>query len=323
MAITSSIGYGGPVYDTEIPTWAKALGGLDYTVFDETSWKVTAVGAAARTVQVAAGTGAGRGITDASDGTGDTVVLPNPASGSLWHLIVARRTAGDAETTFTYCPGATTPEAAIALRSTFESTAGAEDDQPLALVRVTKDTSPVQGLIDVRCWQANGGLYGAHEHVRLYLSRPGTQVMIGTDLWTYAVQASGTGSEWRRTPLLQPLNLLAAGGALAPAGGSMPTGATVYFQAGSNVNMTDAAGYARVTFPVPFPNGLLTVVVGNGDQSVDRLVGETLSMGVAGHPWHIGQRDFFVYGVERPRSTWPNLHTGGLRHRVNWFAIGW
>lgn len=204
MAITS-IGYGGPVSETQIPTWARALGGLDYGVRDPGSWKVTAAGSGARTVQVAGGGGTGRGITDASTG-GEVVQLANPAAGSRWYVVCARRdTQGPGgATTFGYVgdsdpssAGAVDPTAAINARKTFETTAGTIDEQPLALVRVTRDNPTVQAPIDVRCWQANGGAVGASDYVRGYLNRPGTMLLIDNALWVLRVTPAGAAA-WLR-----------------------------------------------------------------------------------------------------------------------------
>jgi len=312
MAITS-IGYGGPVNEAQVPTWARALGGLDYAVMDAAAWKVTAVGAAARTVQVAAGRGVGRGIYDVSDEPVQ-VVLPNPASGQLWHLVVARRdtTAPGGTTTFTYADGAADPWAALALRHTFETTAGITDDQPLALVRVQKDTAAIVQVQPMRCWQANGGTVGESDYVRGYLEREGTQMWVGRDLWVRGVTAAGA-AEWVRTLLQRPVNLLAAGSAIA--GGALPAGVPVMVQAGTHVGTTDANGFAILNLPTPFPNGLLTAVLSSGDgQATGSTVFQVSQTSGTG-----SNRTRVVYAAYSP----PNNRRPNILHRVNWVAFGW
>lgn len=329
MAAPVSKGYGGSIDQFEVPLWARALGGLDYAVRDEASWKVTQVPAAARTVSVPVGEGAGKGIGDTTD-EAYSIPLPNPAAGQRYHVVCARRTKVGASgaTTFGYVgdatpatAGSTDPWAAIAARRTFETGDKTVDEQPLALVRVAYNEPDVKEVIDLRCWQANGGAVGASDYVRGYLNRPGTQVMIGTDLWSRVVLADGNPG-WQRTPLLRPVNLLAAGASIA--GGAVPAGAPVYMQAGTFTATTDASGAARLVFPAPFPNGLLTVQLSPGDAGVERSVaGDILSFVPAGGSDGIGDRVSVKYLALRSRGTSPVLATGGLAHRVNWLAVGW
>jgi len=210
MAITSSVGYGGQVTEAQIPVWARALGGLDYSVSTATSWKVEVVGAAARTVSIPAGEGTGRGITDKSNG-GDQVQVPVLAGGAdlRYDLIVARRnTAGSGGTTsFTYVTGTADPVAAFGMRRTFEADETL-DDQPLALVRVNASApNVIAEVIDLRCWQANGGAVGASDYVREYLNRLGTHLTIGTTTWVRRVGSTGL-PEWVSDP--RPLTKVAA-----------------------------------------------------------------------------------------------------------------
>lgn len=317
MTITSSKGYGGTVGENDTPVWARALGGLDYGVLDAGSWKVTTVPASARTVQVAAGQGMGRGIYDVSNGSAaDQVQLPNPPSGQLWHAVVVRRDTSPNPgglTTFGYGPGASTPRLAIEARATFAS--GTVDEQPIALARVERNNAQILELLDVRCWSANGGLVGASDHVRWYLDRVGTQVTIGTDLWTYGRDAHQGVVDWSRTPLLRPVNLLAAGSAIA--GGAVPGGAPMYVQGGTWVATTDGNGFRVLPLPAPFPNGLLTAVLTPGDGNATGAT--TFPMTQYGSP---------AVGSDRTRIVYAAYGTNGVRrpsllHRVNWVALGW
>lgn len=323
MAITS-LGYDGQITELDVPVWARALGGLDYAVRDAASWKVTTVPASARTVQVAPGGGYGRGIADESD-TAVSVPLPNPSAGTRWYVICARRATAGAggATTLTYVgastpasAGAVDPWAAIAQRAAFETTAGATDEQPLALVRITRDIPAVQQVIDIRCWQANGGVVAADDYARGYLDRPGTQVMIGTDLWVRAVTGTGD-TEWRRSALLRPVNLLGAGPAAA--GGTVPAGASIYMQAGNHATRSDSNGRVALVFPVAFPNGLLSIVITSGDAIATGGTTFPVDHSPQGGNNLTAHRSRVYYSVIGPNNT----RRVNAQHRINWIAIGW
>jgi hypothetical protein len=82
---------------------------------------------------------------------------------------------------------------------------------------------------------------------------------------------------------------------------------------------SDGAGYSRVTFQKPFPNGLLTVITTNGDSSIDRARGKQFTMPISGIPWDNGRLNDFVYVVQGENG----VNYGNQLHRVNWIAIGW
>jgi hypothetical protein len=93
-------------------------------------------------------------------------------------------------------------------------------------------------------------------------------------------------------------NLSSVGGATVN-----PSTTPMIWQAGSTI-VTTAAGVATVTFPKPFPNGLLTVQVTNGDSSScgGQAIWEGSGASVTGFPIYNG---------------------GNGTCRVNWVAIGW
>ncbi|GAB2698315.1 hypothetical protein [Thalassiella azotivora] len=151
----SSIGYDfttdGPVTE---PEWALAAThhGAPYAVDGATSWRVEIVAGQDRTVRIKAGRGYGHGILDTSDAdeTRQLPVVSGAAGTHRWDLIVARRNWQP--------PGGVTAFASIQGTSSEAIPAGrlrgpgVEDDQPLALVRVTSGQQLPTALIDLRCW---------------------------------------------------------------------------------------------------------------------------------------------------------------------------
>ncbi|MGN8245230.1 gp53-like domain-containing protein [Cellulomonas soli] len=318
MPITS-IGYAGQVTEANTADWLAAV--AEYGVVGAADWRVSAVPLADRTVQVAAGAGWGKAISDTSVETVNLTLDPVTSGSTRWDLITAHRDRAGTSglTTFGVVEGNADPLSAIAARARFGPTSDA-DDQPLALARIDAGSTDIKELRDLRCWSANGGMCAVDELVLQYLTRPGTRVQIGTSTWSRVIGSQGNPT-WVETPLSSPLNVFGAGSLLD---GNLPASPKFLLQAGTQVAITDASGYARLTFPKPFPNGLLTAILTNGDSNIDRTAaGDVLQMSIAGNPWGTGSRTNVVYAVMRPRASWAALNTGGLLHRVNWLAIGW
>jgi len=106
------------------------------------------------------------------------------------------------------------------------------------------------------------------------------------------------GSVWRR-----PVTV--GGGSLV--GAATPTAeAAVFSQRGSRLGTVDTAGNGfNVTFPFPFPNGVLDLQVTNGDGALSgRILG-------------LVDVNLSSFGVK-----WENVATAGTR-RINFDAIGW
>lgn len=179
MAITSSVGYGGSIDETE---WARmaSLLGASYGVVGPDDWRVTTVPAADRTVAIAAGTGWGRGVRDINDGPvtlqGDVV-----ATGSRWDLVVARRDweLDGGKTTFEIVKGGATKQ----LPAGRLVGPGVLDDQPIALVRFTAGQQLPTELVDLRCWPGNGGLVAVAMEALAYLDDVGSRVSVGGFTW--------------------------------------------------------------------------------------------------------------------------------------------
>lgn len=259
MTDPTSIGYGGTITEDNWADIAPHLG-FEYGVSNAASWQVTTVPASTRTVAVAPGTGWGRGVVDtlaaAVQLTHDIV----STSGAFrYDLIVAHRdwSGTGGTTTFTIVKGTVlNDDGTSALNARSKRTGpGTTDDQPIALVRIDYNQTVPSDVKDLRIWQSNSGAIADAtngQYVLQYLTAPGSEVIIGTDRWLLL-----TDGTWRRTPLLNPVNLLAAGASLA--GGTPPAGAPTYMQAGTPSVTTNSNGDFTVVFPVPFPNGLLSV----------------------------------------------------------------
>ena len=95
--------------------------------------------------------------------------------------------------------------------------------------------------------------------------------------------------------------------------GSANVGQQLLVQAGTDVITTDAAGLHQVTFPVAFPNSLISVVVLGGDAgnnrtdvyTVDIANSNTTKFGIALNVCNTGANDANVPA-----------------RRINWIAVG-
>jgi hypothetical protein len=293
--------------------------GSSYGVDGITDFKVTAHPSTPLTVNVAAGTAWGHGVLDVSDAT-VSVTCNAPAAGtSRYDLICIRRDwtpAVGGPTTITKVEGGSTK----AIPAGREHDPGTLDDQPLALVLWTAgQTQPTQ-IVDLRCWQGDGGVLAVDALARDYLDRLGTKVNIGGVVWQYTI-GSGDLAVWTKMTEVGSVELYGFGGALeyTPAAGQT----AFKIQAGTAVNQTDGSGFARITFPRPFPNGLLTCVLTNGDSSIDRSISRVMSFAPAGLPHHPGRKAEVVYSVAYPDANGIYQRITNQLHRVDWVAIGW
>lgn len=299
--------------------WAKAhphIGSSEYGVDGPGDFKVTAHPSTPYAVNVAAGKAWGHGILDES-GDITTVVCDAPAVGvTRWDLVAIRRDwtpLAGGPTSVTKVAGGTSKEIPAAR----ENTPGTLDDQPLYLVKwVGGQTQPVD-LVDLRCWAGNGGMFAVNDLVRTYLTRVGTEVNINGAVWTLQIAANDT-TAWVKASEIGKIPLFGVGSAIDGAIAELAsTGFLI--QTGTAVRYTDNSGYARLTFPNPFPNGLLTVITTNGDASIDRSRGRTYTYPVAGSPFDSGRKQDFVYCMQDSAGG----NAANALHRVNWIAIGW
>lgn len=308
-----SWGYDGPVQEGPWSLLASMFGS-PYNVADGLDQlRVTAVAGADRTISVAPGAASCYGVVASSDSAVQKQ-FATVSSGTRWDMVVLRYDWTTNATSVEIVQGATDDMAAFNARFKTRAT---KVDQPLALVQIAAGGALTQ-LIDLRAWASGTGMVAAHDYARRYLDQLGTEVRIGDIVWQYGIGPSGTVQWYRRTDPVADIGMFAAG---APLSGTLSPDGVYKIQAGTQAVRTDAAGYARITFPKPFPNGLLSIVITDGDQSISRGNGDTFIFGVSGTPWNTGTKDYVVYSVMR--VTQPGRNTGGLLHRANWVAIGW
>jgi len=314
MALTS-VYYDGPVTETDR---AKNLAGAaEYGVYGPGDFKVTAHPSIPYAVLVKAGRAHGHGVTDTA--AEDQVVQCDPiSSGTRWDLITVRRdwrnALGGPSTLMALQAGADP-----AIPATRKVGPGVEDDQPLFLVKWQGGTSAPIQFIDLRVWAGNGGLFANDDMVRTYLSTVGTEVNIKGAIWRLTIGANES-LAWVKSGETGKIPLFGAGSPVM--GGPVPPpGAQFFIQSGSKVSNADAAGYAAVEFPNPFPNGVLYANAENGDASIDAVRGTMIQLPNAGAPdWpNPVTLTRFVYAVE----SWSGTKIPGALHRANWIAIGW
>ncbi len=184
----SSIGYAGTVNDRQWAGMHPRVGQAAYGVAGFADWRVTAA-AGTRVVQVAAGTGWGRGIMDTTDAVEVLPSLASVPSGTRWDLIVARRDWDAKTTTFKVVAGGSTK--AIPPRTV--SLFGGVDEQPLALVRVSAGSSAIAEIVDLRVFTGAGGAYARDELALQYNTQTGTVLRIGDVEYSRVLNGSGTG----------------------------------------------------------------------------------------------------------------------------------
>lgn len=191
MAITS-VGYAGTVDDTEWPLVTRYAGGATYNVAGSGDFAATP-GVGDRAVQIAAGTAAGHGVVDVSDGP-VTLLLPSVSSGDRWDLIGLERDWASGVSSIVRVAGS----ASKAIPSRPDDP-GVEDVQPLWLVRVRAGQTTVQEFVDLRVWVGDGGAFANDDLVRSYVTRVGTVLTIGSDVWSRVIGSTGA-AEWSREP---------------------------------------------------------------------------------------------------------------------------
>lgn len=178
MSITS-LGYENTIFDDgDWANYAPFVAGAVYGVH-QNGWEPSA-GVGIRAVAIAAGDGWGWGIKDHNSAT-VTLNHASVSSGQRYDLVVAHRNWATSTTSFEIIQGNSTR--AIPTRDT---TPGTEDDQPIALVRVVPG-SVVAEVIDLRVWKE----YARDALVLNYMKRVGTQLRIGSSLWSCELNSSG------------------------------------------------------------------------------------------------------------------------------------
>lgn len=293
MAITS-IGYAGQITAANWPqfSWNLVAG---YTLGAASHLKVTAT-TGDRTVAIANGVAVGAGVMDTCTSL-TPISLPSVSSGSRWDLIALRRNWSTNTTTVVRVAGSATR----VIPAAREATPGTIDDQPLALVRVAAGSTLIQEIVDLRIWVADGGASAGSDLVLSYASDLGTQLLIGSTLWLRAFDPVTGSAQWLSTSLSQ----VVAG---TPRVGSGPGGVTIQ-QAGTRATTLNGSSVLSVTFPTPFPNGLLAVVATPSDAG-------TLAKQVV-----ISAESLSGFSAQCLSGTGTSL--ANTAARINWIAIGW
>lgn len=315
MAFTSTF-YNGPVDEIAWSEGAPRIGSSEYGVVGVNDFRVTAVSGQDRTVSVAAGKAWGKGVHDTMT-PAETVQLPTVGAGSRWDLIAIRRVWSTNTTSIVRVGGSGTRGIPAGRQSGY----GTTDDQPIALVRVQAGSTTIQEIIDLRCWAAGGGMYANDDLALSYLTTPGARVHINGVDWACTI-VSGS-PVWMKAATVGSVAL--HGWTLGLAG-PLPPSAAFLMQSGSMVRTTDNSGYARFSWPRPFPNGLLSVVLTAGD---DWANGRIAFFNVAGRPDTFGSAGYgnqaeVVYvmqGSDASGNNWGKIPN--KLHRVNFIAIGW
>jgi hypothetical protein len=236
-----------------------------------------------------------------------------------WDCIVIRRT-------WSSTPGASVTTLAVKTGTSTKAipaltmNPGVQTEQPLWLVRLKGGQTSVQELVDLRCFAANGGVQAMDTLALGYLESPGSRVEVGGNMYEFRANAGTTAIGWEVVSSIASIPIFGPGGALAGNAANAPFGQFLV-QAGTVVQSTDGSGYARLTWPKPFPNGLLTVILTNGDSwstaAVHLMVeGNSGFWGSSG----LGNKENVVYMARRWIGV--NEMAKNLQHRVNYIAIG-
>lgn len=239
MAITS-IGYDGTIDEVR---WAKlqASTASIYGVATPTSWQVSAVAGADRTVSIARGTGWGHHVVDESD-TNYTLQGGTVSTGSRWDMVVLRRDwgpIGGGTSSFRLIRGGT--RAALPSR---ENNPGVLDEQPIALVEFRAGQTQPATIIDLRCWAANGGAEVAHDLALSYLGAPGAAIKTPTGIHRYTKGANNVWA-WGLADAYRPQLVIEDTDATAP-----------LIKTDTVTVRTDANGATAIVFKQRFPRAL-------------------------------------------------------------------
>ena len=315
------IGYPGSVNSSQLAAWLPNAGTAQYHVENLYDGQVVANGVGDRGFTVKKGTIIGDGIMDVFEND-QNMNFASVASGApdRWDMVVLRRTwnatPGASTSVYTIIQGG--PNRTLPARS---NNKGVVTDQPMALARLKAGSNVVQEIVDLRTWAHNGGLIAVDGLVRNYLTELGTEVCIGTERWIYTMVKSGNDLTpyWHRISEEGTIQLYGwHNGLVGAANPSVPPQFKI--QAGSLVQYSDQSGYGSVTWAKAFPNGVITVILNNGDSWATGgasviIEGHEAFWGQAG----VGSKTDVIYALAHPG--------GGLipskLHRVNYIVIGW
>lgn len=322
------IGYPGSVNASQLASWMPNVAAAQYSVEGLFDGQVVTNAIGSRGVTVKPGIIIGDGIMDVFE-SNTTLNLGAVSAGSpdRWDMVVLRRTwsatPGASTSIYTIIPGG--PNKTLPARN---NNKGVLSDQPMALCRVKAGSSDVQEIIDLRVWASNGGVTAVHDLVMTYLDQIGTHLTINGNVWVKNVAANGGSTYWT---LSGGANRVMLGGVGASLSGSVSAGGGLYsIQGGTVVQKSDGSGYARITWPRPFANGVLTVVAMDGDDwagggsCMFAGAGRSDVFGASGY----GSKTDWVYAVKNQPMSDDGIGTARIArvanfwHRINYIVIG-
>jgi hypothetical protein len=317
MALLADTQYGFP--GTVTPTaWASIIGNASGGVFGVAALgdlKLTANAVGDRGALLSTGTAYGHGCIGIWNSTTQFNFSAASGTSDRWDCVVVRRT-------WSNTPGVSVTTLAVKTGSSSKSlpslvmTPGVQTEQPLWMVRVKGGQTAIQEIVDVRCFSANGGVQAMDPLAMGYLNLPGSRVEIGGTIYEYKANSTTSSAAWEAIGSSDRINLWNQSSTLqGTINSTTAPGGLFLMQAGSNLATTDANGYCRLTWPSPFPNGLLTVVAVNGD---DFAVPRAFPSGAGGTAFGVGGKNFWTYRLlQADGDAYKNRY-----HRINWIAIG-
>lgn len=311
MAITSKF-YQGPILHTDWADYSSLVGGQSYGVEQLTHYAATS-GPGDRVARISAGNAWGWGVVDENDANID-VTIPSVGSGTRYDMIAIERNWTTKTTTVVRVQG-TSVKAIPAGRLAAK---GGIDHQPLWLVQVTAGSSVITSFTDLRVFGGGtAGMQVANKEALGYLKFPGAIVDVGAETYQFKAGASDFVKVGHQSAT--PVSMQATGQAVFQDG--LNRGSTTQFlmQAGSAVLQTNTLSYATLFFPATFPNGLVTAILMNGDDSLLNDM-HPIPDRDAGDYYQKHKLYFSIYAAKSGVRTrnWPSQ-----TFRINYILIGW
>lgn len=316
---STSYGYPGSVNAAALAIWLPNVSAAQYSVDGPEDCRVI-IGSGDRGIQVKTGTIIGDGIYDIFNTT-TNINLPAPSSGDVWHMVVNRRTwsstPGASTSVFTTITGSATK--GLPARN---NNKGVQADQPVALVRVRAGSTSIQEIVDLRCWAHNGGVYAIDPLVMGYIDQPGTHLTIGEQTWVRKVSLSGSTyqASWQETTGSQSISLF--GRSSQQIGNpSAPSGTQFLVQTGLENVTIDGNNFGKITWPNPFPNGLLSFIAMNADNTI---FGD-MTINQAGSQWGSspGNKTYAAFRIYGNVGGVRSREHAGKTVKISYIAIGY
>lgn len=320
-----SKGYAGTI---NTQTFASMSNEFGVSASVESGWAPVPNAGVDRGVKLTAGTGFGYGVIDTTQA--DVAIAGDPVTVGTerWDTLVVRRNwapgvPNNERTTLELVKG--TAAKAVAAGVLPRAGAGTSADQLIGLCRFVAGSSAVSDIEDLRTWAGDGGMIARSDLIMPFFEGElGARIVVndrngGSREWLRTFTPEGL-AQWQ-TSWMRGVPLHTGPGqlGLTALNGGVPLDAPFYIAGGTVASTIDGAAYFGIVFPKPFPNGLLSCVVMNGD---DTAYNDMTFSGDASGPWGAGAKDRYVVRVKGPVSGGRG-YIVGVRIRVNWIAIGW